>query len=81
MTRYRQRQQVVQKEGGDAETRADTPGISPNEIPENQPQTDPAYIGKADKLLALYQEEQPRRHHAIVQRVNLPRLYALTFIW
>ena len=81
MTRYRQRLRVDQKEVGDAETRAYTPGISPGKILGNQPRTTAAHADKVDRLLALYQGEQPRRRHAIGRRVNLPRLYALTFIW
>ena len=81
MTRYRQRLRVDRKEVGGAETQAYTPGISPGKIPENQPRTTAAHADKVDKLLALYQGEQPRRRHAIDRRVNLPRFYALTSIW
>ena len=81
MTRYRQRLRVDQKEVSGAETRAYTRGISPGQIPGNQSRTTAAHVDKADKSLALYQGEQSRRRHAIGRRVNLPRLYALTFIW
>ena len=81
MTRYRQHRRVAQTEGADAEIQADITDISPNEILGNQPRITRAHAGKADKLLALYQGEQPRRRHEIGQRVNPPRLYALTFLW
>ena len=81
MTRYRQRQRVDRTEAGDAEIQADMPGISTDEILGNQPRTARAHAGKADSSLALYQEEPPRRRREIGQRVNPPRLYALTFLW
>ena len=81
MTRYRQHRLVAQTEGADAEIQADITGISPDENLENQPRTARAHAGKADSSLALYQEEPPRRRREIGQRVNPPRLYALTFLW
>ena len=81
MTRYRQHRRVAQIEAEDAEIQADMPGISTDEILGNQPRTGRAHAGKADSSLALYQEEPPRRRREIGQRVNPPRLYALTFLW
>ena len=81
MTRYRQRQRVDRTEAVDAEIQADTPGISPGEILENQSRTTQVHTDKAGRLLTLYQEERPRRRHEIGQRVNPPHLYALTFLW
>ena len=81
MTRCRQHQRVDRTEAEDAEIPADISDISPDEILENQPRTAWAHAGKADSSLALYQEEPPRRHREVGQRVNPPRLYALTFLW
>lgn len=81
MTRCRQHQRVDRTEAEDAEIPADISDISPDEILENQPRTTQAHAGKADRLLALCQGEQPRRHREVGQRVNPPRLYALTFLW
>lgn len=49
MTRYIQLQQVDRTEVGDAEIQADTPGISPGEILENQYRTTQARTDKVDR--------------------------------
>ena len=81
MTRCRQHQRVDRTEAEDAEIPADISDISPDEILENQSRTTRVHTDKAGRLLTLYQEERPRRRHEIGQRVNPPRLYALTFLW